>query len=50
MDGAHMAKKEFVSKPEGRRDIGRPKLRWLDDVEDDIKSPWYKTMENKSTI
>jgi hypothetical protein len=34
MDGARMAKKVFVSKPEGRRDIGRPKLRWLDDVED----------------
>jgi hypothetical protein len=33
-----MAKKMFVSKPEGRRDIGRPKLRWLDDVEDDIKA------------
>jgi hypothetical protein len=28
----------FVSKPEGRRDIGRPKLRWLDDVEDEIKA------------
>jgi hypothetical protein len=27
-----------VSKPEGRRDIGRPKLRWLDDAEDDIKA------------
>jgi hypothetical protein len=33
-----MEKKVFVSKPEGRRDIGRPKLRWLDDVEDDIKT------------
>jgi hypothetical protein len=38
MDGARMAKKVFVSKSESRRDIGRPKLRWLDDVEDDIKS------------
>jgi hypothetical protein len=38
MDGARMAKKVFVSEPEGRRDIGRPKLRWLDDVEDDIKA------------
>jgi hypothetical protein len=38
MDGARMAKKVFVSKPEGRRDIGRPKLRCLDDVEDDIKA------------
>jgi hypothetical protein len=37
MDGARMAKKVFVSKPEDRRDIGRRKLRWLDDVEDDIK-------------
>jgi hypothetical protein len=37
MDGARMAKKVLVSKPEGRRDIGRPKLRWLDD-EDDIKA------------
>jgi hypothetical protein len=31
-------KNVFVSKPEGRRDIGRPKLRWLDDAEDDIKT------------
>jgi hypothetical protein len=38
MDGARMAKKVFVSKPEGRHDIGRPKLRWLDDVEGDIKA------------
>jgi hypothetical protein len=38
MDGARMAKKVFVSKPEGRRDIGRLKLRWLDDAEDDIKA------------
>jgi hypothetical protein len=37
MDGSRMAKKVFVSKPEGRHDIGRTKLRWLDDVEDDIK-------------
>jgi hypothetical protein len=38
MDGARMAKKVFVSKLEGRRDIGRPKLRWLDYVEDDINA------------
>jgi hypothetical protein len=38
MDGACMAEKVFVSKPVGRRDIGRPKFRWLDDVEDDIKA------------
>jgi hypothetical protein len=38
MDGAHMTKKVLISKPEDRRDIGRPKLRWLDNVEDDIKA------------
>jgi hypothetical protein len=26
------------SKSEGRRGVGRPKLRWLDDVQADIKS------------
>jgi hypothetical protein len=31
-------KKVFVSKPEGGCDIRRPKFRWLDDAEDDIKS------------
>jgi hypothetical protein len=38
MDGARMAKKVSVSKPEGRRDIGRQKLRSLDGVEDDVKA------------
>jgi hypothetical protein len=38
MDGARMDKKVFISEPEGRHDIVRPKLRWLDDVEDDIKA------------
>jgi hypothetical protein len=38
MDGFRIAKKVFVSKPESRRDIRRPKLRWLDDAEDDIKA------------
>jgi hypothetical protein len=25
-----------MSKPEGRRSVGRPKMRWLDDVEEDL--------------
>jgi hypothetical protein len=27
----------FNAKPEGRRGVARPRLRWLDDVEADIK-------------
>jgi hypothetical protein len=27
----------FNAKTEGRRGVGRPRLRWLDDVETDIK-------------
>jgi hypothetical protein len=38
MDGARMAKSVFFSKLETRHDIWRPKLRWLDDVEGDIKA------------
>jgi hypothetical protein len=41
-----MAKKVFVSKPECRRDIGRSKLRWLDDVEDDIR--WRIKAQNRN--
>jgi hypothetical protein len=48
MDGAGMAKKVFVSKPEGRRNIGRPKLRWLHDVEDDIKALGIRRWRIKS--
>jgi hypothetical protein len=30
-------KKVFMGKPYGRRKAGRPKLRWLDCIENDLK-------------
>ena len=43
----------FNNDPEGRRDRGRPKLRWIDNVEKDLKalrvSNWRSTAQNRST-
>jgi hypothetical protein len=30
-------KKLYMSKPEGRKSVGRPKMRWVDDVEEDLR-------------
>jgi hypothetical protein len=38
MEDTHLPKMVFNAKPEGRRGVGRPKLRWLDDVETYIKA------------
>jgi hypothetical protein len=38
MEDTRLPKMVFNSKPEGRRGVGRPRLRWLDDVEADIKA------------
>jgi hypothetical protein len=37
MSEDRVIKKLYMSKPEGRRSVGRPKMRWLDDVEEDLR-------------
>jgi hypothetical protein len=37
LDHGRLVKKTFESKPEGRRRMGRPRMRWLEDVEEDLR-------------
>jgi hypothetical protein len=41
-------KKVFLGKPDGRRKAGRPKLRSLDYIEDDLKSLSVKRWREKA--
>jgi hypothetical protein len=47
MDQRKVVKKIFDSKPEGRRKVGRPRLTWLDDVENYYKSDKDQEVEKK---
>jgi hypothetical protein len=31
----------LVGKPEGRRPLGRPRRRWVDNIKMDVKVIWY---------
>jgi hypothetical protein len=50
--GDRTVKKVFLWKPDGRREAGRPKLRWLDCIENDLKSVdvkrWRKKAQDRS--
>ncbi|PSN36364.1 hypothetical protein C0J52_22873, partial [Blattella germanica] len=52
MDGGRSIKKIFEGKFEGRRDRGRPRLRWRDCVERDLCSlgvrNWRRKTENRN--
>jgi hypothetical protein len=41
-------KKVFLGKPDGRRKAGRPKLRWLDCIENDLKLMGVRRWRKKS--
>jgi hypothetical protein len=48
MEDARLPKMVFNTKPEGRHGVGRPRLRWLDDVEADIKALGVKRWRIKA--
>jgi hypothetical protein len=48
MEDPLLPKLVFNGKPEGRRGVGRPRLRWLDDVEADIKVLGVKRLRIKA--
>jgi hypothetical protein len=48
MEGTRLPKMVFNAKPEGRRGVWRPRLRWLDDVEADIKALGVKRWRIKA--
>jgi hypothetical protein len=41
-------KKVFLGKTDGRREAGRPKLRWFYYIKNDLKSMGVKIWRNKS--
>jgi len=48
MDQGRTAKKMFESKLDGRRIWGRPRLRWLEEVEKDLREMKVKSWRQKA--
>jgi len=53
MSSNDMPRRIMESKPEGRRSVGRPKLRWMDGVLEDlrklgVKSWWMVAKDRES--
>jgi hypothetical protein len=47
-DGARIVKKLLDGKPGGGRKKGRPRLRWIDDVEMDLSNMCVKTWKSRA--
>jgi hypothetical protein len=47
MNEARIVKKIFEKKLEGRRDRGQPRLRWINDVEEDLRMLGVKSWRRK---
>ncbi|KAJ4447080.1 hypothetical protein ANN_09069 [Periplaneta americana] len=50
MNDQRIPKKIINTKPEGRRNIGRQKLRWLDGVEDDLRTLGVRRWRQKALV
>jgi hypothetical protein len=48
MNKARIVKKIFEEKLGGRREVERPRLRWIDDVEDDLRNMGIKRWRIKA--
>jgi hypothetical protein len=48
MENTRLPRMVFNAKPKGRRGVERPRLRWLDDVEADIKALGVKRWRIKT--
>jgi hypothetical protein len=48
MNETRSVKKIFGGKLEGRRGRGRPRLRWINDVEDDLKKSGVKRWRTRA--
>jgi hypothetical protein len=48
MDESRSVKKIFERKLEGRKGRGRPRLRWINDVEDDLRKLGVKRWRTKA--
>jgi hypothetical protein len=53
MKSTEIPRKLMEWRPEGRRSVGRPRLRWMDGVEEDLKKmkvkKWWLAARNRES-